>query len=356
MAISTASWPLIRVMTSRSLCPRTIRAMSLSRTTPWPPASTMMSLRSWARSISMIVRTRYSAWPSWRRPPVRLTFSWARRATTCLDAQAQARDPPLVDLDLDLLLQAAGDDGRGHALDPLEQALDLALADEAKADELLVAGEADAHDGVERGVVAQEDGPDGVVGKLQQVEAFADVEGREVHVGAPAELERDLAAVGPGAGGDGHHAVDDADRVLHRSGEEGLDLGGGGALELGADGERGVGDVGKEVDGEVAEGDQAEDDRGEGEHRDRDRPARGEVDDLHGGGRGLASAAGTVPAFGAAGKLVGVVTAWLALPVHVVAAAGRDEGAGGSLLLAFAGLEHLGWGAAAQPPGRGPGA
>ncbi len=239
------------------------------------------------------------------------------------DGQAQARHPALVDLDLDLLLQASGDDGPGHPLDSLDHALDFAVPDQAQAHELFFSGQADAYDGIEGGVVAQEDGPDGVVGKLQEIETLPDVEGREVHVGAPAELQRDLAAVGPGAGGDGHHAVDHADRVFHGAGEQGLDLGGGGALELGSNGERGVGDVGEQVDGQVAEGDEAEDDPGQGEYRDRDRPARGEVDDVHdGGGGGLASAARATPACRAAGELVGVVTSGLALPVHLIAAAG----------------------------------
>ncbi len=273
----------MRVMTCRSLWPRTMRATSERWTTPLPWVSTTMSSRSRARSISLMVRTRYSAWPSWSRPPVRLTFSWARRVTELLDAQPEAREPPLVDLDLDLLLEAPGHEGRRHPVDALEQPLHLPLADQAQPHQLLVAGEPDPHHRVERGVVAQDDGTGRLVRQLEHVEPLAHVERGEVHLGAPGELEGDLAQVGAGAGAHGDDPVHDAHRVLDGAGEQGLDLGRGRSLELGADAERGVGDVGQQVDRQVAEGDHAEHDRGQREHDDRDRTPDREVDDPQAG-------------------------------------------------------------------------
>ncbi len=71
---STTSWPFTRTMVSRSLVPSSTRATSSSRNC-WPSIEPMMAPRMASRfSNSLSVRTRYSARPSFSRPPERLTF------------------------------------------------------------------------------------------------------------------------------------------------------------------------------------------------------------------------------------------------------------------------------------------
>ncbi len=114
------------------------------------------------------------------------------------------------------------------------------------------------------------------------VEALADVEGGEVHVGVPGELEGHLGGVRPRRRGHADHVVDHPDRVFDRPGQQRLDLDRSGAFVGGADGQGRVGDIGQEIDREIAKGDDAEDHRRHREDEDRDRPADRKIDDLHG--------------------------------------------------------------------------
>ena len=83
-AISTPSRPSMRVTTSRSSWPRTTRPTSASFT--GAPSTRAMTIRSMSAGpvSSFRVRTRNSASPSFSRPPVRFTFSAARRWVTRL--------------------------------------------------------------------------------------------------------------------------------------------------------------------------------------------------------------------------------------------------------------------------------
>ena len=184
------------------------------------------------------------------------------------DGEPEAGQAALVDLDLDLLLQAAGDHHRGDALDPLERTLEVLLGREAHPPEVGAAVEPDAHDRVKRGIVAQQHRLLGVCRKIHPIEALAHIERGEVHVGSPGELESHLGDVGARRGGHADDVVDHADGILDRSRQQRLNLHRRCAFHLGAHGEGGVGDVGKEIDREVAEGDGAEDDRGEGKNKD----------------------------------------------------------------------------------------
>ena len=70
----------------------------------------------------LVARTRYSDWPSVSEPPATFTFSSARRRVTSASVRPTADRRAGVDLDLDLLLLAAGDAHRGDAGDALEVA------------------------------------------------------------------------------------------------------------------------------------------------------------------------------------------------------------------------------------------
>ena len=81
---STPSRPLMRVTRSRSRWPRKTRPTSLSligARSIWPTTISPISSMPWN---SLRVRTRNSASPSLSIPPVRLTFSAARRLVTWL--------------------------------------------------------------------------------------------------------------------------------------------------------------------------------------------------------------------------------------------------------------------------------
>jgi len=111
--------------------------------------------------------------------------------------QAERRQLALVELDLNLLLETTRDHHRGDAFDALERAFDVLLTEKTETGELVRTEEADAHDGVERWVVLQENRQLGVRRQPDTIEPVADIEGGEVHVGVPRELEGHLGNIGP---------------------------------------------------------------------------------------------------------------------------------------------------------------
>jgi hypothetical protein len=77
------------------------------------------------------------------------------------------------------------------------------------------------------------------------------------------------------------HVGNHAQRFLDRLGQEVLDLRGRRADQLGAHGERRIGQVRQQVDLEIGEGNQPEQDHRDGRHRDGHATADGELDDVH---------------------------------------------------------------------------
>ena len=201
----------------------------------------------------------------------------------------QQRRAALVDVDLNFLFHAAGDDGRGHAVDAFQALLDRLVGQQPQPrliGERHVAGRcaahADAHDRVECGVEAQQDRILGAARQPQLGELLAYVDGGEVHVGAPGELHDHVGEAGAGHAGQVHQARDDAHRILDRGGDEGLDIGGRDTRILGADGQGRERQVGQQVDRQLAERDQPEDHQGDEEHHHRHRAAGRQGNDFHG--------------------------------------------------------------------------
>jgi hypothetical protein len=119
-----------------------------------------------------------------------LTFSAAS------DRQTEGCQLAFVELDLNLLLETAGNDHCGDALDALEGALDILFTEKTQSGELVRAEQPDTYDGVERWVVLEEHRQLGVERQPHPIEAVAHVEGGEIHVGVPGKLERHLGHVG----------------------------------------------------------------------------------------------------------------------------------------------------------------
>ena len=187
----------------------------------------------------------------------------------------------LVQVDLDLLFETARDHHRGDAFDALECPLDVLLAEESQPGELVRTVEPDTQNGVEGGIVLQEHRQFGVHRQPDTVEPVTDIEGGEVHIGIPRELESHLGYVRSRGRGHADDIVDYSDRVLDRAGQQGLDFDRRRTLVGRADRERWVGDVGQEVDRQVAEGHDPEDHRRHRKDEDRDGPSDRQVDDLH---------------------------------------------------------------------------
>ncbi len=79
-----------------------------------------------------MVRTRYSVWPSRRRAAGDVDVLRRQTVGHLVDRQTERGQLALVELDLDLLLEPAGDHHRSHPFDALEGPLDVLLGDESQ--------------------------------------------------------------------------------------------------------------------------------------------------------------------------------------------------------------------------------
>jgi hypothetical protein len=120
-----------------------------------------------------------------------LTFSWRRRSITCRPSDSELRQLLLVDLDLHLVLEAAGDLDRGHALDRLQALLQffvgiaaqLASAEGHQPGRSALAGQHQTHDRLGRRVEAQQHRRLGFQRQAQHFELVAHLEaGRSMSV------------------------------------------------------------------------------------------------------------------------------------------------------------------------------
>ncbi len=198
-----------------------------------------------------------------------------------LDGQPEQRELAFVHPNLDLLLIAAVDLDRGHPLGRLEVLLQDLFGDVAELEEIGAAGEVEAHDRVVRRVEPQQQRLGRLARQAQHVELLPHVEGGEVHLASPGELQRHLRQSGPRHRGQALDSGDGADDLFDRPRQQHFDLAGCGAVELGLDCEARVGEVGQQVDRQPAEGDQPEKYEGHRDHRDRDSTAERELDQSH---------------------------------------------------------------------------
>ncbi|MBV6417258.1 MAG: hypothetical protein CMLOHMNK_01904 [Steroidobacteraceae bacterium] len=214
--------------------------------------------------------------------------AYARR--DLCDIEVQLGEALLVDVDVHLVFEAAAHLDRRRSFGCLEGGFQAVVGEAAQRLQPLVArsagsGEVDeceAQHGFGRRVEAQEQRPARVERQLQQVEALAHLDAREIHVGAPDELEHDIRLPGARNGAHTAHIADGAGRLFDRARDQVLDFERRRARQFGADRQRRVRQVGKQVDLEARQRDDTEQRHGDGRHRDRDAAAQGEIDDAHG--------------------------------------------------------------------------
>jgi hypothetical protein len=140
------------------------------------------------------------------------------------------------------------------------------------------AGEHQPHDRLGAGVEAQEDRRLRLQRQAQHLELVAHLQAGLVHVGAPGELQHDVALAGARNRTQPAQVLDHADRFLHRLRDQRLDLRRCRSGVLGAHGERWIAQVRQQVDLEVAQRDQPEQDERQRDHGDGDASPRGELD------------------------------------------------------------------------------
>jgi hypothetical protein len=208
-----------------------------------------------------------------------------------IDRQSELGELLLVDEDLHLVLVATAHlDGR-RPLDGLEVRLEPVVREAAQGLQAIdgvarcaLGGvvKREAHHRFAGRVEAEQERALGLERQLQQVELLAHVDAGEIHVGAPDELQRHVGLTGTRHGPHLAHVADDADGFLDRTGDERLEFERRRAGEFGADGQRGVGEVGQEVQVEPRQRHQPEKRDRHGAHDDGHAPPDREVDQLHG--------------------------------------------------------------------------
>ena len=124
-ANDTASAPLSRVVVSRSSKPSTTVATSRTRTVEPPSERRMTPATSSAPLNSPLVRSVTLRPSRSTLPPGRSRFSAASSRRHLGDRHGQGFEPARIEVDLDLADLAAVDLHRGHAVDLLEQRLQL---------------------------------------------------------------------------------------------------------------------------------------------------------------------------------------------------------------------------------------
>ncbi len=195
------------------------------------------------------------------------------------DGDIEQAELLLVDIDVDLILQAAGDGTGGHAFDALQGLFDLPFRDVADAGQIGISGQAQLHDRFLVGIVAEDDRLGGTHRKTEKIQFFPEFQGGEIHVGVPGELDRDFGELSPGDGGDADDIVHNTTGFLDGFGDDVFDLRGSCSRVFGFDGQGGIGDLGQKIQVQSGIGDEAEDDRRHGEHEDRHRAVDGKLDE-----------------------------------------------------------------------------
>ena len=118
-----------------------------------------------------------------------------------------------VEFDQYLLFQPALDLDRGHAGESFQFPLDLVFRDAAEREEVQIAIHTEPHNGIHRGIVAQNERPFRVL-HVEIVELLPDVLGGEVHIRAPLELQDHVRKAGLGDRMDAHEVIDHAQRLF----------------------------------------------------------------------------------------------------------------------------------------------
>jgi len=182
------------------------------------------------------------------------------------DRDVQLGELLLVDVDLDLFLEAAHHLDGGHAVHRLQVLLQLLLGEEPEHAQVGQPLQPDAHDGVAGRVEPQDHGFFGVTGQLHEVELLPYIQHRQVHVGVPVEFQDDLGLSRSRDRADPGEAGDHTDSLLDRLRDQVLDFLRRGVGVGGVDGQGRVGDVGQQVERQAVERDDPEQDHRHHEH------------------------------------------------------------------------------------------
>jgi len=205
------------------------------------------------------------------------------------DRQVQARERLLIEIDLNLVLEATGNLDRGDAGDRFQPFLEFFLAVPAQALEqcfidtrdAAFAAQGKAHDRLGGRVETQQHRFFRFKRQLHRFQFVAHLDARLVHVGTPGELQNHVALPGTRHRMQLAQVLDHAHRFLDRLGHQVFDLAGRSANVLGAHGQRGIAQVRQQIDLELTQRQQAEQHQGHGKHRHRDPAAGGKGDQAH---------------------------------------------------------------------------
>ena len=206
-----------------------------------------------------------------------------------LHRQVQLGQLLLVQVHLHLVLEAAADLDRSHAVHRFELLLQVLVGIAADLAELaqriaviargVLRRQHQPHDRLGGRIEAQQHRRLGFLRQLQRLHLVAHVEAGLVHVGVPGKLQHHITLAGARNRAQLAQVLDHADGLFHRLADQGLDFRRRRTGVFGAHGQGRVAQVGQQVDLEVAQRDQAEQHQRHRHHRHGDAAAGGEADD-----------------------------------------------------------------------------
>ena len=204
-------------------------------------------------------------------------------------AEAQAGQAGQIQIDLNLVLQAAADLDRGDAGHRLQRLLQAVFGDAAQAFEQgriagrgAGAGQAVAQDRVAGRVHPQHQRARRLAGQFQRIQFLADVQHREIHLRAPVEFQGHIALARARHRLHPAHPAHQAQRLFHRLADQGFDLRRRGADIIGTHRGGGIGQIRQQGDVQAAQRHQAEQHGSQGEHADRHRAGGRCAEQAHG--------------------------------------------------------------------------
>ena len=196
----------------------------------------------------------------------------AQQRVDSLHRKVERRDFLFREIDVNLAAQAAAGSDRCDAVHPFEARAELVFCDFAKRDAIVVPFDAEAHDGLRVGILAENGERLGLERQAptHAIEARPKIVHRLVEVRAPSERQPDQARALLRRRVHLLEPCDGAHRLFYGTRENLLDLLRPDARVSHANGDSGVGHVRQEVDRQTRQGNpaQQDDDRADHEHRD----------------------------------------------------------------------------------------
>ncbi len=179
-----------------------------------------------------------------------------------VDRQVELGQLLLIDVDLNLVFQTAADLHRRHAGHRFELLFQVFVGIAAQAGELadrigiggrrLLGGQRQPHDRLGRGIETQQHRRLGFQRQRQGFHLVAHLQAGLVHIGAPGELQHHIALPCARDRLELAQVLDHADGFFHRLGHQRFDFRRRRAGVFGAYGERGIAQIGQQIDLEAA--------------------------------------------------------------------------------------------------------